>query len=118
MHVHAQAFNVVGQGENYLIRDVAAIVAEVVGCEVEYAGGGSADARNYRVDGSKIAATLPSFEAKWTIRSGAEQLYEAFSRYPVTLEDVEGWRYRRIGQLQRLFDLGRLTPDLRWKREV
>jgi hypothetical protein len=29
---------------------------------------------------------------------------------------VEGWRYRRIGQLKRLLDLGDLTPDLRWKR--
>jgi nucleoside-diphosphate-sugar epimerase len=115
--VHAQAFNVVGQGENYLIRDVAAIVSEVVGCELEYAGGGSADARNYRVDGSKIATSLPGFEARWTVRRGAEQLYEAFSRHPVSLEDVEGWRFRRIGQLQRLLDAGQLTPDLRWKRQ-
>jgi nucleoside-diphosphate-sugar epimerase len=114
--VHAQAFNVVAQGENYLIRDVAATVAELVGCDVEFAGDASPDARNYRVDGSKIAATLPAFAPQWTVRTGAEQLYEAFSRYPVTVEDFEGWRYRRIGQLKRLLDLGELTPDLRWKR--
>jgi hypothetical protein len=107
---------VVAEGENYRIRDVATIVAELVGCEVEYAGGGSADTRNYRVDGSKIALTLPAFQPRWTVRSGAEQLYEAFSQHPVTVEDFEGWRYRRIGQLERLLDLGQLTPDLRWKR--
>jgi nucleoside-diphosphate-sugar epimerase len=114
--VHAQAFNVVAEGENYRIRDVATIVAELGGCDVQFADGGSADARNYRVDGSKIAATLPAFQPQWTVRSGAEQLYEAFAKYSVTVADFEGWRYRRIGQIKRLLDLGELAPDLRWKR--
>ena len=114
--VHAQAFNVVAQGENYLIRDIAATVSELAGCDVEFAGDGSADARNYRVDGSKIAATLPTFQPQWNVRRGAEQLYEAFSRHPVTVADFEGWRYRRIGQLDRLLEMRELTPDLRWKR--
>jgi nucleoside-diphosphate-sugar epimerase len=115
--VHAQAFNVVAQGENYRVRDIATIVADLAGCDVEFAGGGSADARNYRVDGSKIAALLPTFQPQWTVQTGAAQLYEAFSHHPVTVSDFEGWRYRRIGQLKRLLDLGELTPDLRWKRE-
>jgi nucleoside-diphosphate-sugar epimerase len=116
--VHAQAFNVVAEGENYRIRDVATIVSELAECDVEFAGDASADARNYRVDGSKIAATLPTFEPQWTVRRGAEQLHEAFSRNPVTVADFEGWRYRRIGQLRRLLDAGELTPDLRWKRQT
>jgi nucleoside-diphosphate-sugar epimerase len=115
--VHAQAFNVVALGENYRIRDVADIVGEVVGCDVEYSSGGPTDARDYRVDGSKISAIIPAFEPQWTVRSGAEQVYEAFSQHPVTVEDFEGWRYRRIGQIKRLVDLGELTPDLRWKRD-
>jgi nucleoside-diphosphate-sugar epimerase len=113
--VHTQAFNVVAEGENYRIREVAAIVGEVGGYDVEFAGDGSPDERNYRVDGSKIATTLSAFRPRWTVRSGAEQLYKAFSDHPITLEDSEGWRYRRIGQLRRLLDLGELTPDLRWK---
>ena len=114
--VHSQAFNVVAEGENYLIRDVASIVAEVAGTEVEFAGDASPDTRNYRVDGSKILTALPEFQPRWTVRDGAQQLFEAFSSHPVTLDDVEGWRYRRIGQLKRLLELGELTPDLRWKR--
>jgi nucleoside-diphosphate-sugar epimerase len=113
--VHAEAFNVVAQGENYRICDVAATVAEVVGCDVEFAGDASPDARNYRVDGSKIAATLPAFQPQWDVRTGAEQLYKAFSNYPVVVDDFEGWRYRRIGQIKRLLNLNQLTPDLRWK---
>ena len=115
--VHAQAFNVVARGENHRIRDIASVVAEVAGCDIEFAGDASADARNYRVDGSKIAAALPAFQPKWTVRAGAEQLYEAFSQYPITVADFEGWRYRRIGQIKRLLEQGELTPDLRWKRQ-
>jgi nucleoside-diphosphate-sugar epimerase len=115
--VHAEAFNVVAPGENYRIRDVAAIVGEVGGYDVEFAGDASPDTRNYRVDGSKIATALPTFQPSWTVRSGAEQLYKAFSDHPVTLEDCEGWRFRRIGRLQRLIDRGELTPDLRWKAQ-
>jgi nucleoside-diphosphate-sugar epimerase len=114
--VHGQAFNVVARGENYQIRDIATIVADLAGCDVEFASDGSADARDYRVDGSKIAATLPSFRPQWNVRTGAEQLFEAFSLDPVTVGDCEGWRYRRIGQIKRLVDQGELTPDLRWKR--
>jgi nucleoside-diphosphate-sugar epimerase len=115
--VHGQAFNVARADENYRIRDLAAIVAETVpGCVVELARDSGPDARNYRVDGSKLAVVLPEFRPQWTARDGARQLFDSFSQTPVTLEDVEGWRYRRIGQIRRLLDGSKLTPDLRWKR--
>jgi nucleoside-diphosphate-sugar epimerase len=114
--VHGQAFNVARADANYRIRDLAEIVHQTVpGCEVEFAEGGTADTRNYRVDASKIARTLPTFEPQWTARDGARQLYEAFSAQKITLDDIEGWRYRRIGQIQRLMDAAELGPDLRWK---
>jgi nucleoside-diphosphate-sugar epimerase len=114
--VHAQAFNVVRPGENYRISELAAIVEETVpGCVIEFAGASGPDARNYRVDASRIMAALPAFQPKWTAREGAQQLYEAFCRHPITLDDIEGWRYRRIGQINRLLETRQLTPDLRWK---
>jgi nucleoside-diphosphate-sugar epimerase len=114
--VHAQAFNVVRPGENYRISELAAIVEETVpGCVIEFAGSSGPDARNYRVDASRITAALPAFQPKWTARDGARELYEAFCEHPVTLEDIEGWRYRRIGQINRLLETRQLTPDLRWK---
>jgi len=114
--VHAQAFNVVRPGENYRISELATIVEETVpGCRIEFAGSSGPDARNYRVDASRIAEALPAFQPQWTAREGARQLYEAFSEHPITLEDIEGWRYRRIGQINRLLETRQLTPDLRWK---
>jgi nucleoside-diphosphate-sugar epimerase len=114
--VHGQAFNVGRPEENYTIRELAEIVRDTVpGCAIEFAGGAAPDTRNYRVDTSKIARTLPSFKPQWTARKGAQQLYEAFREARITLEDIEGWRYRRIGQLRKLIQGGRLGADLRWR---
>ena len=64
--IHDQAFNVGRTSENFQIRDVANLVAEVVpNCEVAFAPGASPDARNYRVDFRKIELACPV-----TIRSG------------------------------------------------
>jgi len=113
--VHAQAFNVARQEENYRIRDLAEIVqSSVPGATVEFAGDAGPDARNYRVDASKIQAKLPGFTPRWTARDGARQLYEAFTQAAITVEDFEGWRFRRIGQIKRLMDCELLGSDLRW----
>ena len=61
--VHNQAFNVGLNSENYRIRELAAMVEELVpNCVVEYAADASPDKRNYRVDFSKIAKALPNFQ--------------------------------------------------------
>jgi nucleoside-diphosphate-sugar epimerase len=73
--VHAQAFNVVRPGENYRISELAAIVEETVpGCVIEFAGSSGPDARNYRVDSTRITTALPAFQPTWTAREGAQQL--------------------------------------------
>jgi nucleoside-diphosphate-sugar epimerase len=114
--VHGQAFNVARPDGNYRIRELAEIVHETVrGCEVEFAEGASPDTRNYRVDSSKIMGTLPGFAPQWTARDGARQLYEAFASRGITLDEIEGWRFRRIGQIKKLMDAAELGPDLRWK---
>ena len=115
--VHAQAFNVVRPGENYRVSDLAAIVEETVpGCAIEFAGSSGPDARNYRVDSSRIMAALAGVPAASGPHVKAlASSYEAFCEHPISLDDIEGWRYRRIGQINRLIDTRRLTPDLRWK---
>jgi nucleoside-diphosphate-sugar epimerase len=114
--VHGQAFNVARHDGNYRIRELAEIVHETVpGCEVEFASDASPDTRNYRVDASKILAGLPGFTPQWTAHDGARQLYEAFAEHGISLDEIEGWRFRRIGQIKRLMDAAELGPDLRWK---
>ncbi|MBE2220084.1 MAG: SDR family oxidoreductase [Anaerolineae bacterium] len=114
--VHNQAFNVGRSDENYQIRQMADIVGEVVpGSEVKYAEGASADKRNYRVNCDKIAQTLYGYEPQWTARKGVEELYAAYQRVGLALDEFEGPRYRRLKHITTLIENGRLTDTLRWR---
>jgi nucleoside-diphosphate-sugar epimerase len=112
--VHGKAYNIAQTGENYLIRDVAEIVAEVVpGSRVSIAGNASTDKRDYRVSGDLVAHEVPSFKPQWTVRKGAEQLLEAYQRYGLTQELFQR-DYLRIRRIQELTGAGRIDADLRW----
>jgi len=113
--VHNQAFNVGLTEENYRIRQLAEIVRDTVpGCRIEFAKGAGPDKRCYRVDCSKLANTLPEYKPQWNARRGAEQLYEAYRRVGLILEDFEGSRYKRIDHIKKLLSTGRLDATLRW----
>ena len=77
--VHNQAFNVGRVGENYRVRDVANLVAEVVpGVSVSCVPGATSDIRDYRVDFGKIEREMPGYRPQWTVRQGIEQLWAAY----------------------------------------
>jgi nucleoside-diphosphate-sugar epimerase len=117
--VHNQAFNVGRTQENYQIREMAQIVAEVVpNSRVEFAAGAVADKRNYRVNCDKIVNTLPGYKPQWTARKGVEELYAAYKRVGLELEEFEGPRYRRLKHIKALIESGRLDEALRWREPV
>ncbi|MGO8756746.1 MAG: NAD-dependent epimerase/dehydratase family protein [Terracidiphilus sp.] len=112
--VFNETFNVGRTEENFRIRELAEIVGEVVpGCHIEYAPGGGPDLRCYRVSFEKIKRQLPSFRPQWTARKGAQELFDAYRTLRLTREDIEGGRYTRLRQLQRLLDAGELDASLR-----
>ena len=112
--VSNQAFNVGQTSHNYRIIEIAFMVADVVPrCRVEIAHGAGPDARSYRVSFDKIARVLPSFQPQWDVQRGAEQLYAAYRKSGLTLDDFEGPRYQRIRQIQKLIAEGVLSEDLR-----
>lgn len=113
--IHDEAFNVGDESENYQIRELAEIVADVVpGAEVNVTGETGPDSRSYRVDFAKIRAHLPAFEVRWSARRGAEELFEAFRNY-----GLDEWqltqKYRRLPWLLGLREQGRIDATLRWQ---
>jgi nucleoside-diphosphate-sugar epimerase len=114
--VKNQAFNVGRNDENYSIRELAGLVHEVTGAEIEYAKDGRPDARSYRVDFGKLPRLLPRFRARWEGRRGIEQLLHAYRAAALSLEDFEGPRFNRVQKLKQLLAAGELDPDLRWTR--
>jgi nucleoside-diphosphate-sugar epimerase len=117
--VHDVAFNVGASSENYRIREVAAIVSEVMPeTRVAFAEGSGPDQRSYRVDCSKLARVLPVARPRWTVRRGCEELRTAYARAGLTFAQFTGARFLRIKRVQELQAAGRLDDDLRLRREV
>jgi nucleoside-diphosphate-sugar epimerase len=114
--IHNQAYNIGQNSENYQVRDLAEIVREIVpGCEIEFAGKGGPDPRNYRVDFSRLAKTFPQLQLQWTARKGAQQLYAAYQEARLTLEDLQGRKFIRLNQLKHLLATSQLDDSLRWR---
>jgi nucleoside-diphosphate-sugar epimerase len=113
--IHNQAFNVGrDNSENYRIRQVAEMVRDVVpNCELAFAPGASADARDYRVDFTKINTSLPGFAPTWTLRAGIEELYAAYTSAHLTEADWKGPRYYRLPTVRGLQERGVLDNELR-----
>jgi nucleoside-diphosphate-sugar epimerase len=114
--VGGQAFNVGGTGENYQIREVAALVEDVVpGSHVAFAADAGPDTRCYRVDCGKLARTFPAFRLRWNVARGVEELYQAFRRERLTRADLEGSRFQRIARISELLAARRIDGSLRWR---
>ena len=114
--VAGRAFNIGSAAQNYLVRDLAAMLAEVTACDVEFAGDASPDPRSYRVDFSALERAFPDLVLDWDARAGAEELVAAYRTVGLTEEAFEGRSYVRLRQLRHLLDEHALGPDLRWVR--
>jgi len=114
--VHSEAFIVGRVGENYRIREMAEVVRQTVpGCHIEYAQNPIPDRRCLRADFSKFVRNLPDFKPQWDVRRGAEELYDAYRKTRLKLEDLEGPKYKRIDYFKQLLETDRLGEDLRWR---
>jgi nucleoside-diphosphate-sugar epimerase len=113
--INGEIFNVGATAENYRIREIAQIIAEVFpGCEVTM-GPAAGDNRSYRVSFDKIAARLPGFRARWTARMGAEELRRLFERIEMSGETYEFRAFTRLKQIRYLQRTGQVDGELYWR---
>jgi nucleoside-diphosphate-sugar epimerase len=114
--IHNEAFNIGTTCENYQMREIAEMVKGVVpNCEIDFASDAGPDKRCYRVDCNKIARVLHDFKPQWTARRGIQQLYAAYQKEGLTVEEFEGPQYKRIAHIKSLITEARLDRNLRWK---
>ena len=112
--VFNQVFNVGKNEENYRIKDVAEIVKNIVpNSEIKYVDGAETDKRSYRVEFNKISQTVSEFKPEWNVTLGAKQLYEAYKKVGLLVEDFEGPKYRRLFNLENSIKTGILDNNLR-----
>lgn len=111
--VHNQVFNVGITGENYQIRDVARVVEDVVpGAKFEMADAARPDIRDYRVNCDKIAEMVPGFDPIWTVKSGVNELYEAFAAHGLHEDEFLG-PLMRVEYVRRQQARGLISADQR-----
>ena len=112
--VHDQAFNV-GRDEDVVqVRDIAEMVREAVpGSTLSIADGAGPDLRNYKVDFSKLNETFPDLKLAWTVRKGVDELYDAYQRHGLTLDDFNSAQFVRLRRIQQLLGAGLVDDQLR-----
>ena len=112
--VRGEAFNVGQTAHNYTVRQIAEIVRDIVpNTTIELTSEAGPDPRSYRVSFEKIKRVLPGFQPQWDAVKGAEQLYAAYKKSGITVEEFEGTRYNRIAHIKKLLADDLLNNELR-----
>lgn len=115
--VHGEIFNVGDDAQNYRVREIAEIVAQVFpGCTTTFGPSGG-DNRSYRVSFAKIRRHLPDFRCRWTAEAGARELYEIFGRIAMTPEVFAAPPFTRIEQLKGLMARDLIDSDYFWRQQ-
>lgn len=112
--IHSEIFNVGSDPQNYRVREIAEIVAEVVGgCALSFGPPGG-DNRSYRVAFDKIHRKLPGFGCDWDARRGARQIAEVFRRIDFDAAMFRQRPFTRLTQLEYLIRTGQIDADFFW----
>lgn len=113
--VHNQIFNVGDTSNNYQVKEIAEIVAQIFkGCQLSF-GQNGADNRSYRVSFEKINKTLPGFKCEWDAMRGAKQLFDIFTLIDMSEETFLFRGFTRLKQLEYLIRTGQIDRDFFWK---
>ncbi len=114
--VHNQIFNVGDSAENYRVREIAEIIAEIFpNCQLSF-GHSDGDNRSYRVSFNKIKAQLPGFKCQRNAALGAQQLREMFERIEMSGEIFKHRGYTRLKQLEYLIRTRQIDADFFWRK--
>jgi nucleoside-diphosphate-sugar epimerase len=112
--VHNQVFNVGDTGNNYRVKEIAEIIANIfTGCKLSF-GDNGADNRSYRVSFEKINTLLPGFKCDWNAQRGAQQLYDLFRQIDMTEEVFQSRGFTRLKQLEYLIRTQQIDKDFFW----
>lgn len=113
--IHNEIFNVGHDADNFQVREIAQIVADVFpGCELSFGQSGG-DNRSYRVSFTKIHDRLPGFRCSWDARKGARQLHDIFGRIGIDRTTFEARPFTRLKQLKYLSASGQIDDRFFWK---
>ncbi len=114
--IHNQIFNVGDTTNNYRVKEIAEIIAQVFpGCKLSFGENGS-DNRSYRVSFTKINTILPGFKCEWNAQRGAEQLLNIFQQIDMSEDIFKSRGFTRLKQLEYLIRTQQIDQDFFWTK--
>ncbi|MBA3921587.1 MAG: SDR family oxidoreductase [Nostocaceae cyanobacterium] len=114
--IHNQIFNVGDTANNYRVKEIAEIIAQVFpGCKLSFGENGS-DNRSYRVSFTKINTILPGFKCEWNAQRGAEQLLNIFQQIDMSEDTFKSRGFTRLKQLEYLIRTQQIDQDFFWTK--
>lgn len=103
--VRAKAINIGANEENYQVKDVAAIVQNLIpSANIVFTGEVGNDPRDYRVNFDRLYTILPDFQLDYTLQSGMKELYEMLQEMDFSENDFDGERFTRLKLLKKHLD--------------
>ncbi len=113
--IHNQIFNVGDTANNYRVKEVAEIIADIFpDCQLSF-GNNGADNRSYRVSFDKINTMLPGFKCDWNAQQGAQQLFDVFSHIDMSQDTFLFRGFTRLKQLEYLIRTQQIDQGFFWK---
>jgi nucleoside-diphosphate-sugar epimerase len=113
--VHCAAFNIGTETNNLTVAEIAeTVVGAVPFSHQVITGENGPDPRSYRVDFSRFRDAV-GFEAAWSVRDGAVELYQAYVAYGLSQHDFTQ-KFTRLPHLAGLRAEGLLDDSMRWIR--
>lgn len=76
------------------------------------------DTRTYKVGFDKVSEIMPSFNCKWSVEEGIQEMVLNLSQVGLTYETFKCRGFYRLQQLEDLYETGYLTSDLRWTNGI
>jgi nucleoside-diphosphate-sugar epimerase len=104
--VFNKAINIGSNKENYQVKDVAAIVKQLVpASNIIFTGEVGEDPRNYRVNFDLLTDILPDLKLDYTLEKGMVELNKFFVEKKFNSNDFDGDRYTRLRTLKNRLNL-------------
>jgi len=113
--VNGEAFNVGKNSENYQIKDIAAMIKEILpDCKIDITGEYGSDSRSYKVNFDKIEEILPYFKPQWNLKKGIEQIIEYYKKYNMSSDKFNERFFVRLKQINYLIKNKLIDNNLYW----
>jgi nucleoside-diphosphate-sugar epimerase len=112
--VSGEIFNVGSNNDNYIVKDIAQKVEEIVPDSIiSFSKEANKDHRSYQVNFDKIRDIL-GFKTKWNLTDGIKDIYKVIKNEKMTKDSFEDKKFYRVKYINWLIEQNQIDNSLRF----